>query len=236
MKTEKGFTKAPNKLLFHNNLSPIAKIVFVGLSYYDRGRGCFCKRSTLAQMLNVSLYQLRKAIQELIEAELIVIHRRGYGKTSIIRVVGNTETQQVPKTPTHNKGHEEEGIEEEFVSNTDVSVVENEKDTENNPPVEPQAPTAIQPNPEHLSATQRLHELLQATIRPTAYNTWFPNKTAVSYEDDTSITIRCLDSFTATWLQSHFTDTIQQITGKSIAFHAKESNNGKEDDRHRGVE
>ena len=119
MKSTKGFTKCDNKLLFHNNLSPIAKLVFVGLSYYDRGRGCFCKRSTLAQMLNVSLYQLRKALAELLDAELILIHRRGYGKTSIIRVVANTETQEMLKTPTHsNKEDEEKVIEGELGTQT----------------------------------------------------------------------------------------------------------------------
>ena len=234
MSKTKGFTKCSNNLLFHNNLSPISKLVFVGLSYYDRGRGCFCKRSTLAQMLNVSLYQLRKALTELLDAELILIHRRGYGKTSIIRVVANTETHAVPKTsPQINKEDEEEVKEEEFVSNASNKDVENNQE----PQEEPQngkkgvktsrgAPNDIKPLPIHQETTERLHERLRDTIRPHSYSVWFAGKTCVSYEDNKSITIKCIDSFTASWLDNHYAGIIHEITGKSVAFHAKENRDG----------
>lgn len=228
MSKTKGFTKCDNKVLLDNTLSPISKLVYVGLGYYDRGRGCFCKRQTLARMLNVSLYQLRNALTELVSAQLIVIHRRGYGKTSIIRVVANTETHEVPKTSSHtNRKDEEEVLEVELASQTAKDDVENQQNREHTPQNDAQTTQTLHPNPEHLLATTRLHKSIEQAIRPTAYNTWFPNKTAVSYEDDTSIKITCIDSFTANWLKSHFTDTIKSITGKQVVFHAKENEDGK---------
>lgn len=241
MSAAKGFTKAPNKLLFHSNLSPIAKLVMVGLSYYDRGRGAFCKRETLARMLNVSLYQLRRALQELVEAELIVIHKRGYGKTSIIRVVENTKTIEVPKTTTHNKRLEEEVIEEEFVSKTSEDDVENNNNKQEEQQEEPTRPQTghtatneVKPLPIHKDTTDALLRAINERIRPKSYSVWFHNKIAVSYEDDTAMTIRCLDTFTAKWLQEHYSQLVEEIVTKSIVFHGKEIQNGQEEKyRHR---
>jgi hypothetical protein len=245
MSALKGFTKAPNKLLFNNSLTPISKLVMVGLSYYDRGRGCFAKRTTLAAMLNVSMYQLRKAIQELLDAELIVIHRRGYGKTSIIRVLANTPAVQASNTAAHKiKVYEEEEIEEEFVPKQPEDSIENNTDTQETPQdgfsgalEEPTAPTTIPPIPQHHEGTQELLRAINERIRPQSFNSWFKGKIAISYEDDEAMTIRCLDRFIAGWLEDNYTALVEGIVNKKVAFHGKERYDAKEDeDRHSRLE
>ena len=245
MSARSGFTKAPNKLLFHNSLSPIAKLVMVGLNYYDRGRGCFCKRQTLAAMLNVSLYQLRKAIQELLDAELILIHRRGYGKTSIIRVVANTPTIQVPNTAAHKiKVDEEEEIEEEFSPKQPEANIENDTDGQETPQngfsgglEEHTAPTTILPIPQHQEGTEKLLRAINERIRPQSFRHWFKDKIAISYEDEQAMTIRCLNIYTADWLTEHYSNLVEGIVKKNVAFHGKEIYDAKEDqDRHRKLE
>ena len=244
MSATKGFTKAPNKLLFHNSLSPMSKLVMVGLNYYDRGRGCFCKRATLAAMLNVSLYQLRKAIQELVDAELIVIHRRGYGKTSIIRVVANTPTLQVSEASPHTITIEEEETEEEFIPTQPEETPQNSTDS----PETPQnvfsggleghtAPNTIQPDSQHQEGTEELLRALKELIRPQSFRHWFADKIAISYEDEQAMTIRCLNIYTADWLTEHYSQLVEGIVKKSVAFHGREIHDAKEEaDKHRKLE
>ena len=245
MSATKGFTKAPNKLLFNNSLSPIAKLVMVGLSYYDRGRGCFCKRATLAAMLNVSLYQLRKAIQELVDAELIVIHRRGYGKTSIIRVAANTPTLQVSNTSSHTTvKREEEEIEEEFIPKQPEETSQHSTDS----PETPQnvfsggleghtAPNTIQPDSQHQEGTEELLRALNELIRPQSFRHWFEDKIAISYEDEQAMTIRCLNRYIADWLTQHYSQLVEGIVKKKVAFHGRETDDAKEnEDRHTQLE
>jgi len=216
----------------------------VGLSYYDRGRGCFCKRATLAAMLNVSLYQLRKAIQELLDAQLIVIHRRGYGKTSIIRVVANTPTLQVQNTSPHTTTIEEEETEEEFVDTQPEGTTANNTDS----PETPQdgfggglkghtAPNTIQPDSQHQEGTEGLLRALKELIRPQSFRHWFEDKVAISYEDEQSLTIQCLNSYIADWLNEHYSHLVEGIVKKSVAFHGRETYDAKDNkDRYRKLE
>jgi len=244
MSATKGFTKAPNKLLFHNSLSPLSKLVMVGLSYYDRGRGCFCKRATLAAMLNVSLYQLRKAIKELLDAELIVIHRRGYGKTSIIRVVANTPTLQVSDTSTHTVTIEEEETEEEFIPKQPEVTTDNNTATTETPQngfseglAGHTDANTIQPVSQHQEGTEELLRALKELIRPQSFRHWFEDKIAISYEDEQAMTIRCLNIYTADWLTEHYSQLVEGIVKKSVAFHGRETDDAKEnEDRHRQLE
>lgn len=225
MSKPKGFTKCDNRLLFSNDLSPISKLVLVGLSYFDRSRGCWASKQTLRKMLNVSLYQLRKALNELEEQGFILIHRRYNGHTDLIRVVKETATPKGENTATPHTIIEKEIKEEELGTQTakDADNTTEDAGTPKNPPQNtPQSPNAIKPLPIHQETTERLHERLRDTIRPQSYSYWFENKTCVSFDDNTSMAIRCVDNTTAKWLEGHYTALIESIVGKQVAFHAKE--------------
>ena len=47
---------------------------------------------------------------------------------------------------------------------------------------------------------------------------WFKGKTAIEDEDASSITIRCIDNFTADWLQEYYTSLVEGISGKKVSF------------------
>ena len=89
----KGFTKCPNDILFSNDLSPNAKLLYTSLNYWDRGhgRGCFAKRTTISAMIGLSLWKLRAALKELEENMLITIDKRGQGKTDVIFLLSRVE-------------------------------------------------------------------------------------------------------------------------------------------------
>lgn len=243
MKASKGFTKCNNKLLFDNDLSPISKLVFVGISYHDRGRGCWAKKTTLARLLNVSIYQLRKALKELEEQGFILIHKRHNGHTDIIRVVKNTSTHSVANTATPLITDEIEVNEIELDDKKPIDVVENKDNKQEelqDEPTRPQtghtAPNEVKPLPIHKDSTEDLLRSINERIRPQSFSYWFDKKVAVSFVDDASITIRCIDAFSAKWLAGNYTPLIEGITGKQVAFHARENKNGKEDHRHRSLE
>jgi len=81
-----GFSALPNQILLSATISPEAKVVYALIKYFDRGRGCFAKRRTLSRFANLSLFRLRKALNELADLSLITITTRKR-QTDIIRLV-----------------------------------------------------------------------------------------------------------------------------------------------------
>ena len=85
----KGFTKCDNNILFSNELDAISKLVYTSINFYTRnGVGeCFAKKTTLARMLNISTYQLRKSLNQLEHLQLIHIERPGQGHPDTITLM-----------------------------------------------------------------------------------------------------------------------------------------------------
>ena len=92
-----GFTPQENKILLDATISIEAKAAHNLLKYFDRGRGCFAKKETLCRFLKISSHRLRKALNELETRCLILIQRRGQGKTDIIWVVRDQATPEMPE-------------------------------------------------------------------------------------------------------------------------------------------
>ena len=188
----KGFSKIKNEVLLDSTLDPIAKIVLAGLDYYDRGRGCFCKRTTLAKLLNVSIYQLRKALKVLEEGGYIVINKRHNGHTDIIKRVEDNETHRVEKTSTPIIRKQEEVLEEEV-----VPTFENvSKDTE---------------------ATERYRQALINLLGFIKWEQWFAD-TFVEKEYQTKLIIRVPSKISADFIINHYQSKIEQELGKSLEF------------------
>ena len=188
----KGFTKIPNEILLDRNLDPIAKIVLAGLGYYDRGRGCFAKRTTMAKLLNVSIYQLRKALKVLEEGGYIVINKRHNGHTDVINRVINNETHRVEKVSTPIIRKQEEIIEEE-VAPTFENV---SKDTE---------------------ATERYNQALINLLGFIKWEQWFAD-TFVEKEYQTKLIVRVPSKISADFITKHYRNKIEQEIGKSLEF------------------
>jgi len=92
-----GFTPQENTILLDDTISIEAKSTHNLLKFFDRGRGCFAKKETLCRFLKISTHRLRKALRELEARRLIVIQRRGQGKTDIIWVVREQATPELPE-------------------------------------------------------------------------------------------------------------------------------------------
>ena len=82
-----GFVLIFNDVILDPTLSAEAKATFGVLTHFDRGRGCFCKKETLAVFTKLSLFRLRKALRELEKSGRITIQSRKMGMTDLIRIV-----------------------------------------------------------------------------------------------------------------------------------------------------
>ena len=216
MSAVKGFTKCPNDILFSRKLTPNAKLLYTSLNYWDRGhgRGCFASKETISSMVGLSLFQVRNALRELTEELLITIEKRGQGKTDVIFLTSRLKVSStLPSIIV-----EEDVNEEELDPKTIEDVVESKKNTEKTAICSQGAPNDIKPLPIHQESTERLHTHLKGAIRPQSYSSWFERKTAVSYEDKTTMTIRCKTPFVAEWIKSYYTNLIESITGKQVVF------------------
>lgn len=80
-----GFTIIPNFVLRHPTLSPTAKIVFSVISSYAYGskNNAFPGQKQLAKDIGLTERTIRTAIQELQRAKLLLVIRRGLGKTNV---------------------------------------------------------------------------------------------------------------------------------------------------------
>ena len=138
----------------------------------------------------------------------------------------------------------QEEIEEEFSPKQPEANIENDTDGQETPQngfsrglEEHTAPTTILPIPQHQEGTEKLLRAINERIRPQSFRHWFKDKIAISYEDEQAMTIRCLNIYTADWLTEHYSNLVEGIVKKNVAFHGKEIYDAKEDqDRHRKLE
>jgi len=78
----KGFTKAPNDLIYDTTLSDGALRQYLVLRHHNRSGRCFPDRETLAEETGVSLRTVDRRNRELIAHELIAFKRRGFSKSN----------------------------------------------------------------------------------------------------------------------------------------------------------
>jgi hypothetical protein len=79
-----GFTQIPNALLRRSDLSPGAKLTYMALLSYAWQQGqCFPGQDRLAQDLGAGKRSVIRYLQELTEARLLKVQRRGLGQTNL---------------------------------------------------------------------------------------------------------------------------------------------------------
>lgn len=82
-----GFTQVPNFILRDPNLSIGAKVVYaMFLSYAWHNDSCFPGQERLAEDMGMSVSRVNKFIKALESAGLIVITRRGQGRTNLYTI------------------------------------------------------------------------------------------------------------------------------------------------------
>lgn len=81
---QKGFTSIPNFILKHKTLTPGAKLTYVMLlSYAWEKDNCYPGQTTLAADLGGGERSVRRYLTELQQHGLLIVKRRGLGKTNI---------------------------------------------------------------------------------------------------------------------------------------------------------
>ena len=82
--TSEGYTQVPNFLLRMKNITSGDKMTFAMiLSYKWQNDSCFPGQATLAKDMGVDERTIRRHIQALQTAGLLVIQQRGQGKTNV---------------------------------------------------------------------------------------------------------------------------------------------------------
>jgi hypothetical protein len=219
----KGFSKCCNKILFSQDLDPISKLVYTSLNFYTRnGVGeCFARKTTLAKMLNISLYQLRKALYQLEQLKLINIERRGQGHPDTITLI-DLKARSAYSSTLHTL-YKEEKVEEEYSpSSEDVFETTTASDnTSQDAPDTPEPTTTPIPDTILKEPTDRVRATLRGHMRQSTYNQYFKDISVIA-EDESSITlITDAGQVVADFIQNVFVDTLQKLLGKSVCVMAE---------------
>jgi len=232
----KGFTKIDNKSLFSKELGVYTKLVLMGLTYFTRnGTGkCFCRKSTMASYLNLSLYQVRCGLVELEEKGLINIKRVRQGNPDIITLNDLTIKNENPSSSFH---YIEEEVKEEEENNLSTKNVDSITPKEDEPALdkhlEPETPK-ISPNSGHQQAQtpptkpKHLHTLKTITtkIKPLlrdnsynhfiSYNNLFSNISVIDETNDTISLATPNDEIIANFIQEQYSSKLGKILGKDV--------------------
>jgi hypothetical protein len=82
--TKEGWTDVPNYILYHSELSPLGKLVYIGILSYAWGDkdSSFMGQKTLATKLGMGERTVRKGIAELKKYHLLFVQKRGLGLTN----------------------------------------------------------------------------------------------------------------------------------------------------------
>ena len=234
----KGFTKCPNEILFSKDLSPNAKLLYTSLNYWDRGhgRGCFAKKTTISQMIGLSLWRLRATLKELEENLLITIEKRGQGKTDVIFLlprVEETNSQpsiieeedkkeiELPTKPLEEEVKTNPGWIGWLIDDDDKLPTKPLEEINTNLPYTPepsQISKEIEPIPKYQELTDDLLAGIQKKVRPKSFSGWFNKKICINYADQKRIEIACVDNFTKDWLKESYTSLVEKVCGKKVSF------------------
>ena len=236
MKDLKGFSKIDNNLLFNNDLSPYSKLTLTMLNYYTRnGKGkCFARKTTLSKMIGISLYKLRKALDELEQLGLIHIDRPGLGNADVIRIKNlKPECLKTPHQPSTIIEEEVKEEEEENISTKDVDSITPkedepapdkhlEPDTSKSSPNSGRQQAQTPPTkPQHLQTLTTI-KTLKPLLRDNSYNhfasynNFFSNISVIDETDDTIYLATPNDEIIANFIQEQYSSKIGKILGKEV--------------------
>ena len=231
MKSVKGWSRIDNSLLFNNDLSPYSKLTLTMLNYYTRnGKGeCFARKKTLSQMIGISLYKLRKALNELEQLKLIHIERPGLGKPDRITIKNSTpECAETLHQPYHCTREEDLREEEEelSISNTDnvdedTPQIATTHQKQANPNVQSTtAPPNHHQHQQHQQATETITSDFRDKIEPqigiNAYRHFFSNISVVNETDDTISLYSPHGNHIANLIKEQYSTKLEKITNKRV--------------------
>lgn len=219
----KGFTKIDNNLLFSNKLGPYSKLVFMGLTYFTRnGTGkCFCRKKTLASYLNLSLYQIKVGLDELVELQLINIQRVGQGHPDIITIKDLEPRNQKISSPINIIEENKKEVEDVSKTNMKVDVKSpappppGQGNRQNQPSIFPckEIPPDRSNDLDHLEKS--LHRGLQDVLRPLSYETWFSQSKVISV-DDNKVSIGLPTDKECGWVKENYLSLVSRLTNLPV--------------------
>jgi len=83
----KNYTKIPNEIFAESQLSIRARFLYCTLlKYCGKNDSCFPGQATLAKVMGFSDRYVRRIIDELIRAKLVVVKRSGFNKSNTYKV------------------------------------------------------------------------------------------------------------------------------------------------------
>lgn len=85
------FVMFPKRIMFQTDLSIHTRFLYTLLQHHDRGNGCWASRDRMKNETGLSLYHIRKGLQELEDLGMIKWKRRGQGKTDFIELINTVE-------------------------------------------------------------------------------------------------------------------------------------------------
>lgn len=92
MINENSFVQVPTYILFNQNLSIDAKIIYMALKWHCFGKqSCYPSIDILREECNMSIHKTKHGLKELYVKKIINKQRRGLGKTNIYYLYDNTE-------------------------------------------------------------------------------------------------------------------------------------------------
>lgn len=243
----KGFTKIDNKSLFSKELGVYTKLVLMGLTYFTRnGTGkCFCRKSTLASYLNLSLYQVRVGLVELENLGLIHIQRVGQGNPDIITLNDLTSRNENSSSSFHYIEEEVQLEEEKNIStkNVEISIPKDDeptpdkdlepdipeipinstnsttkpKITHKKPPNPHHQPSQTPPPmPEHLQTLTTIKSRIKPLLRDASYNYFFSNISVVDETDNTISLTTPHGENIANFIYYTYSSKISKLVGKDV--------------------
>ncbi len=132
LRQQRNYTRVPNELIEHNELSMQAKMVWIELwkyCYHD-GDSAFPGMGTLAQNLNTSEKTARKYRKELEDNNLLKTERRGLQKTNLYYLYAPEPNPSSFQEPNPSSDKEDKVVKEDEVNNN--KTLSEQKDKYNN--------------------------------------------------------------------------------------------------------
>lgn len=219
----KGFTKLDNNLLFSNKLGHYSKLVLMGLTYFTRnGTGkCFCRKQTLSNYLNLSLYQIKLGLDQLEELEVINIQRIGQGHTDIITLKDfecGSEKISDPINIIEEKKEKEEDVSKRILKSEVKSPTPPHPGQENTQkhysfPVCEEIPPDRSNDLHRLEKS--LHRGLEDVLRPLSYQTWFSQSKVVSVHSD-KVKIGLPTDKECGWVKENYLSLVERLTNLPV--------------------
>jgi len=214
------FVQIPSELITDTSVSPLELRLYILLMDLGfKGRGfSFAGHKYLGKLLDSHPQTIAKSLKNLCELGWIKVTRVGLNRNDKIRCLKTVQKEKRSEPPVSIKnkgshiGHSINRINKEKIIEGTIqkTTVDKYKTT---------PPTPI-PIPKYQDDTRQLLSLIEQAIQPKSYSYWFQDKVTISYVDETSINISCLNNTNIQWLKRHYTDILNKITGKKVSFYA----------------